>query len=241
MAGTDMTTRILKMYETLSRGKEIYKLPFCLEYGISERTFERDVEKIRLFLSEEYTGKKVEYNSDRACYIIPGSNENGTLSIMEITIIVKMLKGERLLEKREFEGLLQSIQRVAEPEQKVEAAKLIQAENSQYKEKKGQEAFLQLFADLQKCIAERNMISFKTKQEEKIRLFPVAVEYLFSEFYLLGYKPEAERDLTVFRLNDIESIRISIQKYKKEILEQYSYQEGRGILESIHRELEVSK
>ena len=52
MAGTDMTTRILKMYEALSKGKEIQKIPFCEEHNISERTFDRDIEKIRLFLSE---------------------------------------------------------------------------------------------------------------------------------------------------------------------------------------------
>ena len=53
MAGTDMATRILKMYEALIKGKEIQKIPFCMEHEISERTFDRDIEKIRSFLSEE--------------------------------------------------------------------------------------------------------------------------------------------------------------------------------------------
>ena len=70
MAGTDMTIRILKMYEAFIQGKEIVKKSFCLEHGISDRTFDRDIEKIRLFLSESYSGHEVEYNSKRDCYFI---------------------------------------------------------------------------------------------------------------------------------------------------------------------------
>lgn len=237
MADIDMTTRILKMYEALSRGKEIYKLPFCVEYGISGRTFDRDIEKIRLFLSEKYSGKEVEYNSDRGCYRIPGSSENGALSTMEIAIIVKILKGERALEKQEFEGVLRSLWSVAEAGQKRTAEELIQEEKAQYQEKEGQRAFLKLFSDLQKCIAERNIIRLKIKQspDRRIRFFPVAVEYRFSEFYLLGYGAEDENRLSVFLLNEILSFQVSIQKYDRGVIERYSYQEGSDLLENMRR------
>lgn len=88
MAGTDMAIRILKMYEALSRGKEIQKLSFCMEHGISERTFDRDIEKIRLFLSEEYNGQEVRCLSDSECYKIPDQKECGELSVLELILIV---------------------------------------------------------------------------------------------------------------------------------------------------------
>ena len=237
MTGTDMTTRILKLYEALSRGKEIFKLSFCAEYGVSERTFERDIEKIRLFLSEEYSGKEVEYNPQRACYRIPGINEGGSLSEIEIMIIVKILKGEGALEKNEFQGLMQNLQKVSEPGKKIEIKRLIKEESSQYEEQGEHDAFLKLFGDLHKCIIERNIIRLKMKgnQDNKTRFFPVAVEYMDSEFYLLGYKPDSETELTVLRLKDIDYFQVSNPKYKEEIADQYSYQEGKRLLENIQK------
>lgn len=55
MAKTKMIYRILKMYESMNRGREIQKASFCEDHEIGKRTFERDIEKIRLFLSEEYS------------------------------------------------------------------------------------------------------------------------------------------------------------------------------------------
>lgn len=235
MDGVDMTTRILRMYESLRRGSGIYKQSFCMEYGISERTFDRDIEKIRLFLSEEYTGREVEYDFVRGCYRIPGSEEKGALETLEVAIIIKLLKSEGALEKNEFEGLLKSLGSVVEHSHKEEVIRLIQKENSEYEEKDGQGAFLKLFGDLQKCISDRNIIRLKIKKQdsqyENIRLYPVAVEYLLTDFYLFGYQPEAEKVLTVFPLKEVESFRMTMKKYGKEITEQYSYHEGRHLLE----------
>lgn len=235
MEGIDMTTRILKMYEALERGREVYKQSFCMEYGISERTFDRDIEKIRLFLSEEYSGKEVEYDSKRVCYRIPGNEENGTLTSVEVAIIIKLLKGEGALEKNEFEGLLKSLGSVTEHCRRRKTAELIQKESGEYEEKDGHGAFLKLFGDLQKCISDRNIIRLKINKNgslyENIKFFPVAVEYLLADFYLLGYQPEAEKTLAVFRLKEIESFQMTIQKYKEEIAQQYSYHEGRRFLE----------
>lgn len=238
MAGTDMTTRILKMYESMSRGKEIKKTSFCLEHGISERTFERDVEKIRLFLSEDYSGRELLYHSERESYQISGSWKNGELSFLELAMIIKILKSEQALEKNEFEGLVRSLQSVAEKGKKEAVEKLVRCEIGQYKER-GQEAFLKLFGDLMKCISDRNIIQLEMKgtrdEKRKTNFFPVAVEYQRAKFYLLGYYPQKERVLAAFLLDEIESFRIVFQKYDEEIAQRYSYQEGKRLLEDYRR------
>lgn len=232
MSGIDMTTRILKLYEALSRGKEVYKQPFCMEYEISERTFDRDIEKIRLFLSEDYSGREVSYDSDAACYKIPGGEERGSLSRLELLIIVKILKSETGLEKQEFEGLLKSLLSVAERSRKKEIAEILRQESSQYKNRADQKAFLKLFGDLEKCIEDRSVVRLNIG-EEKTEFFPVALEYLSPEFYLLGYQPEEKETLRAFRLNDIRSFQMNMKKYSSGITERYSYQEGRNLLENI--------
>lgn len=237
MAGTDMTTRILKMYEALSKGKEIQKIPFCEEHNISERTFDRDIEKIRLFLSEEYSGKEVRYSFDRGSYCIPDSGEQGELSILELLVIVKILKSEQALEKREFEGFLRSLLSVAERGKWEIILKLLHEESIQYEGNSGQKAFLKLFGDLQKCIMDRNIIrlNIKGNREEQKRLIfsPVAVEYLSSDFYLLGYEAERSKGLTAFVLDEIESFQMTLQKYEETLIKQYSFQEGRSLLKNM--------
>lgn len=239
MAGTDMTTRILKMYKILSKGQEIQKIPFCKEHNISERTFDRDIEKIRLFLSEEYSGKEVKYRFDRGSYCIPGSVEQGELSILELMVIVKILKSEQALEKHEFEGLLQRLLFVAERGKREIVLKLFQEEGSQYGGNSEQQAFLKLFGDLQKCILDRNIIRLKIKgneQERKGIVFsPVAVEYLSSDFYLLGYQAENKKELSAFVLNEIESFQVTLQRYEVALNKQYSFQEGKALIKKCRR------
>lgn len=234
MEGKDRAIRILKMYESLRKGREIQKIPFCIEHKISERTFDRDIEKIRLFLSEEYSGKEVRYHLDRGSYQIPGSEEGGTLSLLELQMIAKILKNEHALEKGEFEGLMGSLQSVAEKGERETIRKFILSEIGQYEEKIGQGAFMKLFGDLLKCIAEQNIIRLKLKENRdgqgRVKFFPVAVEYQSSEFYLLGYRPENEQELVAFVLDEIDSFRMTLQKYDDEVAQRYSYQEGKHLL-----------
>lgn len=221
MAETEMTIRILKMYEDLRIGREIQKLSFCLEHGISERTFDRDIEKIRFFLSEEYSGNEVVYCQERACYLIPGMIEKGELSMLEFTIIVKILKGGQILEKNEFGGLLHSLRSVTERGMKDTIQQFIQKEFGQYIEKEGRRAFLKLFGDLQKCIWDRNIIRIKreatSESMKDIRFCPVAIEYFPSKFYLLGYQIDESERLSVFVLEEIESFQTTSQKYSRDI------------------------
>lgn len=234
MESKDQAIRILKMYESLRKGKEIQKGLFCAEHGISGRTFDRDIEKIRLFLSEEYSGKEVRYHLDRGSYQIPGGEEGGILSLLEIQMIVKILKNEQALEKGEYEGLMKSLQSVAEKGEREAVRKFILGEVMQYEEKTGQGAFMKLFGDLLKCIADQNIIRLKLKEngdgQGRVKFFPVAVEYQFSEFYLLGYRPEKEQELVAFVLDEIDSFQMTLQKYDNEVVERYSYQEGKHLL-----------
>lgn len=235
MAGTDMTIRILRMYEHLRCGKEIQKVPFCMEHEISGRTFDRDIEKIRLFLSEEYSGREVQYLADSGCYKMPEQEERGELSIVEFSFFLKLLKGDAPLEEQEYQGILKSLQSVTEKEREGKVQRLVQEALGQYKERKGKNAYLKFLGDLEDCIAERNIIRLLLKEDagnrKRIIFLPVAIEYEASEFYLLGYQPE-EEGLKAVPIEDIESFQITMKKYGEEIEMRYSYQEGRRLLKN---------
>lgn len=235
MAGTDMTIRILRMYEKLRCGKEIQKIPFCTEHEISGRTFDRDIEKIRLFLSEEYSGREVQYLADSGCYKMPEQKERGELSIVEFTFFLKLLKGETPLEEQEYRGILKSLQSVTEKGKEEKVRRLAQEALEQYEERKGKIAYLKFLEDLGDCIAEHNIIRLLLKERadsgKRITFLPVAIEYEASEFYLLGYQTE-EEGLKAVSIEEIESFQITMKKYGEEIETRYSYQEGRCLLKN---------
>lgn len=66
----DKVTRVLLLFYHLSRGERVNKSNFCLEYKITGRTFDRDVEDIRLFLSELYTSSELVFDRATNSYII---------------------------------------------------------------------------------------------------------------------------------------------------------------------------
>lgn len=239
MAKTKMIYRILKMYESMNRGREIQKASFCEDHEIGKRTFERDIEKIRLFLSEEHSGREVLNRPDRGSYYISGNWKNGTLSFLEIAFIVKILKSDQTLEKSEFEGIVWSLQSVTERGDRKKVKELLCREMQQYEGTDGKGAFLKLFGDLLKCISDQNIVQLQLKgcknEKKRVKFFPVAVEYQLPDFYLLGYQPEREQGLVAFMLDEIDSFQIMSKKYNDGIAQSYSYQEGKRLLRNYKR------
>ena len=45
-------TRLLFLFSKLINGEKVNKTVFCFEHDCSPRTFDRDIQEIRLFLSE---------------------------------------------------------------------------------------------------------------------------------------------------------------------------------------------
>ena len=68
MAGTDKVTRILTMYARLIEGRKINKQSYCMDMNIDRRTFDRDIEDIRLFLSETFSNDELIYDWKNESY-----------------------------------------------------------------------------------------------------------------------------------------------------------------------------
>ena len=66
----DKVTRVLLLFYQLSCGKHVSKVSFCQECGITGRSFDRDIEDIRLFLSELYTNSELLFDRQTNTYYI---------------------------------------------------------------------------------------------------------------------------------------------------------------------------
>jgi predicted DNA-binding transcriptional regulator YafY len=68
--GMDKATRVTLMYARLMQGQKLSKDLCRHEYEISERTFDRDIDIVRMVLSELYSGKELIYNRKTKEYFI---------------------------------------------------------------------------------------------------------------------------------------------------------------------------
>ena len=50
----DKITRTLLLYSRLINGEKVNKFAFCMETDCIPRTFDRDIEDVRLYLSETF-------------------------------------------------------------------------------------------------------------------------------------------------------------------------------------------
>lgn len=93
----DKITRILILYRTLLHGDLITKASATIEFGISERSFDRDIQDIRLFLSESFSDLELIYDDERHGYRLKNLNLKREIAIGECFILVKLLLDSRLL------------------------------------------------------------------------------------------------------------------------------------------------
>lgn len=69
----DKVERVLMLFWQLYSGMRVSKATFCFEMDITPRTFDRDIEAIRNFLSDGYLGQEVVFDRMSNTYRMTGS------------------------------------------------------------------------------------------------------------------------------------------------------------------------
>lgn len=223
----DKVTRILSLYSKLIKGHVVNKEVFCREYEITKRSFDRDIEDIRLFLSETYSGYEVKYDRKKGGYIINGLRMNKEMDAVEVTLLLTILKESRALREDEFEGLTESILGVSENWKRKETYEIADEIKGKYHPVKHKKALMKLFWDLQLCIYDKNVILLKYMKRNgeyvKRRVYPL--EIIFSEhyFYLIAMIKHEEYEYPAFyRLDRIDSFQVTLEHYEVSLKEKYT-------------------
>lgn len=98
-------SRVLFLYSKLKKGERINKNIYCAEYECSPRAFDRDVEDIRLFLSEAYSAAELVYDRFHNEYYLTIS-EPPLLSTYDFFILSQLLISSSALRKDELLELM---------------------------------------------------------------------------------------------------------------------------------------
>lgn len=192
------------------RGEGISIAKLAQEHGVSNKSIQRDVRDLKLFLADhrDLVGNtELQYNYQSKCYQLC---MDGFLSNKELFALVEVMIGARAFSKLELLELTEKLKRLTTPQDRPKIQALIRKEMVHYAEVKHDcDSVEGTLWRLANCILERREISVDYYRMDHSlvshRLRPASVLFTDYYFYLIAYKPE-ETEPSYFRVDRIRHI-----------------------------------
>ncbi len=259
--------RLLNIYERLSAGENVVKRHLADEFGVSEKTIQRDLDEIRTYFydNNQYeTDAMIRYNRATNSYSLIRPERN-CLTNTEILATCKILLESRALCKDELFKIIDKILLQASDTDRPLIKNLILSEYSGFVELKHKKKLLDPIWTLSECIEDCTVISFYYVRQDgkttKKTVKPVAIMFSEFYFYLIAFTADDSKDYPiVFRIDRITDIkkenkkffipyrdRFSDSEFRKRIQFMYSGElkkvtfEYSGVLEAILDRLPTAK
>lgn len=207
---TDKATRVLMLYHRLLQGEHIDKAEFSLEHGINERTFDRDIEDIRVFLSDIYSIEEVVYDVETKSYSMT-EEKMKPLDRMEATVILKILLSSESLREDEMNGLINSILSVVNKTDKQILSDYLSYEQERYLSQE-KEAIIKIIVDLYAVIRQGMDIEIQINDcNEKVvkkQVSPLEIVLEDKMFYLACVEQTNPQVLMKYPVNVIKGFKL---------------------------------
>ena len=88
---TNKINRVLLLFHKLIKGEQIHKADFARTHDVSERSIERDIEDIRIFLSEIHSNDKLIFDKLENVYYLLTTGNNDKLNNIWNKSCIKIL------------------------------------------------------------------------------------------------------------------------------------------------------
>lgn len=214
------SARMLAIYARFLSGQVLEKRALALEYGVTERSIQRDMESLRCFLAEQQLSQDIVYDRKVKGYRLMNCVPKG-LTNSEILAVCKILLESRSMRKDEMIPILDKLIDCAIPESSQKAVRsLIANEELHYIEPHHGQHILDGLWEIGQAIKNHCVmeIEYERMKEPKLvrrRVQPVGI--MFSEYYFyltafLEHKETFENpdDLfpTIYRIDRIRSFEV---------------------------------
>lgn len=198
--------RILTLYQRLTAGKVIDKTLFALEFGTTERSIDRDILAVRLFLSDSFSNLELIYDREQRGYRLRNLRIKQEIALGECYLLSKLLLDSRSLRTDEQAELVRILLSQLLPKHRDRALPVLQhtPEIPECRDKTS----LQLIEDLLYSIEQQDQIilHFGPLYTDE-PCAPYSVEFRDRESYLVALEVD-NRTPTLFCLDDIKSYRL---------------------------------
>ena len=219
---SDKNTRILILYQLLSEGKEINKSSFCIEHGISERSFDRDVKDIRLFFSEIYSVDELLFDKRENCYYMK-KERPVFIDRMDAVVIAKLLLSSEVFSEQEMQGMLRVLYSVVCKKDYEAIRSYLKYDVERYSGQ-NKSAILKMLGDLYAVIDDGVEIEIKyirDEKEEKIVVAPLEIIFKEEKFVLIAAEKLNIDMVRKYSIDKISSFTILSAKSTEELKQKY--------------------
>lgn len=217
----DKITRVLMLYSILADGGKVNKSAFCAGQDCHPRAFDRDIEDVRLFLSETFSGRELIYDRAENVYYLSGT-QRIEIEPFEYKLIERVLVDSRILRKDELQSLLKHL--ASNAEKSVSLTDDSQRLMARYVEPAHGKSLIKVHGDLSVVIKNQYVIRLHYVSEDnenaytEIEVVPCELFHHDGGFYLLACSPNhAEAAPRYYRLERIESFVVQRRQTAKEI------------------------
>lgn len=228
----DKVKRVLQLYAKLTDGYTVNKAEEARNYGVNERSIQRDIDDIRNFMDEdsERTGisNTVVYDRIEKGYRLETLYKI-RLSNSEVLALCKILLDSRAFTKKEMKTMLDKLITCCVPKSNQKLVKdLIKNEEFHYVEPQHKTKFIEKMWDIGQAIQHSQYIEIKYKgiQGSTVKtrkLKPLAIMFSEFYFYMVGFledkKAQANFDVlndsfpTIYRIDRIQALKVLDEKF----------------------------
>lgn len=230
--GTDKIERILGLYTKLINGAIVNKSEEAVNYGVNERSIQRDIDDIRNYMDikgvEDGILNSIVYDRQEKGYRLEQIYQY-KFTNPEILAICKILLDSRAFTKPEMETMLHKMIDICVPEENQRMVKeLISSEEYHYVEPRHGTKFVETMWTIGEAIHNRNYIEIQyqgiqgsTVKTRKLK--PLAIMFSEFYFYLAAFiEDEKVRENfnvlndsfpTIYRIDRIQGLKVLEEKY----------------------------
>lgn len=212
--------RVLELYTRLLNGELIRKQELAEEYGVSDRSIQRDIDSVRGYLSDRAVKgngmSEVIYDHAAKGFRL-NSSKTVSLTNAELFAAAKILLESRSLRKDEMEHIILELIEAGIPisEQK-KMSDLLRNELFHYVEPRHGKELVDTIWKLGNSITEHHFVRIRYKKPNgeitEARVKPVGIMNSEYYFYLIAYIENRDKKYpgypTIYRIDRIESYRI---------------------------------
>lgn len=226
------SSRVLYLYKKLINGQVLRKDKLAEQFGVNEKSIQRDLEIIREFLDrqniEEGFGPQLIYDFQVKGYRLD-KDEQQNLSLEETLAVSKILLASRAFTKKEMMNVLDKlIRNCISGEKRRLINGLLENEKYHYVELQHHKVFLDKLMPLGQAIRECRLIRIKygkLKEKNAVERMIEPLAILFSEyyFYLVAFIVDGRKEATenlnerfpaIYRIDRIGELEILEEHFK---------------------------
>ena len=218
--------RLLLLREDLEKGKNINKEEIKAKFDIDDKTFQRDIDFLRAFYTENINPEiEIKYDKKKKGYIL--KNNKDRFRNEEILAISKILLESRAFCKEELNELLRKLHLLSEEDEMKQVKEMIKNEKFNYVPLKHGKKLLDLIWELSKYITKQEIISinYTTKEgKSKVhRIKPVSIMFSEYYFYIVSFMTDkfVEDGPTIFRIDRIKKLKGTGENFEVPYLERF--------------------